>query len=150
MERFANKLGSPDIKMAGLQVWVHGRQFPEATDYWDGNWVRVTVHCGAKGSDVWASGPIIHLPEILGLADACERMSQTLSGEASLDCMEPELSIKLQALSLGHLLMTVAITPDHLNQSHTFQFEIDQSHLSNLIAECRQTLMRYPIKNPPE
>jgi hypothetical protein len=33
-----------------FQLWVHGRQFSEAHDYDDGNWLRVTAHCGASGA----------------------------------------------------------------------------------------------------
>ena len=77
-------------------------------------------------------------------------MSQTLSGEASLDCMEPELSIELRAQGLGHISMKVSITPDHLTQEHTFQFEVDQSYLGDLVDDCRKTLTEYPIKNEAE
>ena len=36
------------MKVAGFQFWVHDRQFPEAEDADDGNWLRVTAHCGAS------------------------------------------------------------------------------------------------------
>ncbi|MFC4159857.1 hypothetical protein [Chitinimonas lacunae] len=39
-------LGEPDLLIAGLRVWIHGSQFPNAVDYWDGNWLRVTAYCG--------------------------------------------------------------------------------------------------------
>ena len=45
-------LGVPDLKLAGLQLWVHGREFPESEDADDGNWLRVTAHCGASGASV--------------------------------------------------------------------------------------------------
>ena len=140
------KLGSPDIRLVGLQIWVHSRQFPEASDYEDGNWINVTVHCSAKDADVWVSGPIIHLPEIEFWADACTMMYKRLSGEANLDCIEPELSVKLRAETLGLISMEVAITPDHLTQQHRFRFEVDQSYLAELINGCRQVLAKYPIK----
>src|SRR5882724_344446 len=41
IDKYAEQLGTPDIKLSGLQIWVHGRQFPNATDYWDGNWLRI-------------------------------------------------------------------------------------------------------------
>jgi hypothetical protein len=147
MVDYANKLGPPQIRLEGLQIWVHSRQFPEATDYWDGNWINVTVHCGAKGADVWTSGAIIHLPEIKGWADACEQMYKTLSGEAKLDCMEPELSIEMKMREQGHIEMEVYITPDHLIQEHRFRFEIDQSYLTELVNGCRAVLEAYPIRN---
>ena len=45
-------LGSPDISFSSFQLWIHGREFEAAQDYWDGNWLRVTVHYGAAGADV--------------------------------------------------------------------------------------------------
>jgi hypothetical protein len=57
------------------------------------------------------------------------RLYDTVTGEAALKCMEPELNILLKAESLGHIAMTVHITPDHLNQLHRFRFELDQSYL---------------------
>ena len=59
------KLGDPDIKIAALKIWVHGRQFEDAQDYWDGNWLRVTAHCGADGGSALAHGSILHLGEKL-------------------------------------------------------------------------------------
>jgi hypothetical protein len=146
MRRYENKLGPPDISLAGLQIWVHSRLFPEVNDYEDGNWVNVTAHCGSKGAEVWVSGPIIDLPEIKVWLEECEKMNKTLSGEANLDCIEPELSVRLRAEPLGHIRMEVEITPDNLTQEHRFQFEIDQSYLAELINECRRLLAKYPIK----
>lgn len=65
--RDQDKLGKPDIKIAGLSIWVHGREREGDLDYWNGNWVRVTVQCKAQGAEVITSGSIIHLPEIAAL-----------------------------------------------------------------------------------
>ena len=61
--------------------------------------------------------------------------------------MEPELSIELRGEELGRISMKVSITPDHQTQQHTFQFEVDQSYLADLVNDCRKTLIQYPIKN---
>lgn len=34
-------LGQPDLQVAGFQLWVHGRRFPAADGYDDGNWFVV-------------------------------------------------------------------------------------------------------------
>ena len=146
MTEHADKLGPPQIRLVGLQIWVHGRQIPEATDYWDGNWLNVTAHCGAMGADVWTSGAIIHLPEIKDWADACEKMYKTLSGDAKLVCMEPELAVEMKMREHGHISMEVSITPDHRTQEHRFEFEIDQSYLKEMITECHHVLAAYPIR----
>lgn len=140
---------SPSIHLAGLKIWVHGRQYPESSDYWDGNWLVVTAECASLGAIVRVHGPIIHLPELARWADMAETVHSSLSGEANLECMEPELSVKLAIDKLGHVLMTVNITPDHLAQNHCFSFELDQTDLPNLIRECRTVLDCYPIKAQP-
>jgi len=45
-------LGEPDLKIAGFQLWAHGRQFPESEDSCDGNCLRVSAHRGASGTSV--------------------------------------------------------------------------------------------------
>ena len=115
------KLGKPDIRLDCLKIWIHGRQFPELTEYWDGNWLRVTVHCGSQGASVWANGPIIHLSEIQSWLTSLEQMNQTLKGKADLECMQPELSIDMTILDqLGHLKIAIHLTPDHMTQEHKF------------------------------
>jgi DNA-binding ferritin-like protein len=37
-------LGTLDLKLERLQIWVYGRRFPDLHDYWDGNWLHVTAH----------------------------------------------------------------------------------------------------------
>lgn len=144
---FVEQLGNPDIKLAGLSIWIHQRQFPETEDYDDGNWLIITACCEASGATVWTQGPIIHLSEIYRLMKGCEQMSDSLSGEAQLDCMEPELDLTLKMLKNGQIRMEVEISPAHLIQRHWFRFDIDQSYLPNLIRDCHKALDKYPIKH---
>jgi len=132
--------------LAGLQIWVHSRQFPDSEDYWDGNWLNVSVHCGSKGASVLVSGSFVRLPELLKWAEACEEMYAKLSGRAELDCMEPYLSVEMEMEELGHVSVIVSITPDLLAQEHKFSFEIDQSFLPALSQGCRKVLTEYPIR----
>ena len=149
MHSFQEPLGPPDLQVAGLRLWVHGRQFPTADDYWDGNWLHVTVHCAAPGASVWVSGPLIHLSEITHFVRGVEVLHTALQGEATLPCMEPEFAVTLMAEELGHMKMVVTITPDHLAQAHRFTFALDQTYLPPVIASCRTLLRQYPIKGHP-
>jgi hypothetical protein len=140
-------LGEPHLRVAGFQLWVHGRQFPEAEDYDDGNWLQVTARCGASGASVWAQGAILMVTDIAGFGDGCAAM---LSGErksAALDPLEPELTMSLEASDvLGHIRAQIKITPDHLLQAHRFEFEIDQSYLPAIIRQCSEIVQEYPIR----
>ncbi len=149
IEAYADQLGTPDIKLSGLQIWIHGRQFPDATDYWDGNWLRITAHCGTHGADVWTSGPILNLPALVGWLAELEELNRSLTGEANLVPSEPELSVALTAGELGHISMKVEITPDNMTQEHTFRFDLDQSFLGPVIASCRKIVKDYPVRGTP-
>lgn len=135
-----------DLRLAGLQIRIHGRQFPDAYDHWDGNWLDVTAQCDDSGASVVARGPILHLCELERWRREAEKLFEALAGEAQLDCREPNLSVLLKAASLGQITIEVSITPDHLAQKHWFQFEIDQSYLPSLIAQCRTILEAYPLR----
>ncbi|MGD9683512.1 MAG: hypothetical protein AB7W16_20290 [Candidatus Obscuribacterales bacterium] len=148
-EWIEEKLGAPDIQIHGLQIWVHGRQFPDATDYWDGNWLLVSVRCSAPGAKVYVDGPIIHLSELAEWSVAAERMHATLEGKANLACMEPELSVDLTMETSDQMIMTVDISPHQRSQKHIFRFELDRSYLPELISGCKKVLDSYPIKSEP-
>ena len=147
MKDFGQQLGDPDIKLAGLSIWIHQREVPEATDYWDGNWVLATASCEASGALVWTDGPIIHLPEIERLMNGVQQMYTSLSGIAVLGCMEPELDFQLNMTGQGRIEMEVNITADHLAQEHCFRFELDQSYLPKLVDDCAKVLAKYPVKH---
>ena len=141
-------LGPPALKIAGFQLWVHSRQFPERTDLWDGNWLNITAHCGAKGANIVISGAILTTMDIERFSTECEKLYKNSQTEALLDPLEPTLQLSLMASDrLGHIQMTVKITPDHLCQKHEVKFGIDQTFLPAIISECRAILETYPVKN---
>src|SRR3989449_9362683 len=56
-----DSLGPPQLKVAGLELWVHDRRSPQAQDYWEGNWLVVTARCAATGANVWTTGPMLRV-----------------------------------------------------------------------------------------
>jgi hypothetical protein len=78
------RLGAPGIRLEGLEIWVHGRQFPGADDYWEGNWLNATAHCGAACASVLVTGPFVRLPEIDQWVVETRELLKNLSGKANL------------------------------------------------------------------
>lgn len=141
------KLGDPDVEIAALRLWVHGRQFEDAQDYWDGNWLCVTAHCSEGGGSVHVYGPFLHLSEVAGFVAECARLQETLSGKAELSCIEPNLGVDLSVSdSRGHIEAEVRLTPDQLTQEHRFWFAIDQSYLPGIITGLSKVLARFPLR----
>ena len=140
-------LGKPALRVAGFQLWIHGRQFPQAGDYYDGNWLRATAHCGASGASVWAEGAIVMVTDIAGFGMQCDAMLRGEASSAVLDPYEPELRVSLEtADGLGHIRAQVEITADHLTQAHKMEFDVDQSYLPGFIKQCSAIVQEYPIR----
>jgi hypothetical protein len=141
------QLGPPSVRLGAFKLWVHGRQFPEAQDRWDGNWLNVTAHCGQAGASVWATGAILDTIGLLRFRDELERLHQTLSGEAVIESPEPNVVVRVAAADgAGHLRVRVEVSPDHLAQGHWFEFEIDQSYLPAVVAQLESVLVAFPVR----
>ncbi|MCB7129770.1 MAG: hypothetical protein J3T61_09565 [Candidatus Brocadiales bacterium] len=113
----------------------------------DGNWLRVTAHCGSSGASVFVGGSILQVTDILFWGQQSALLLEGKADKAALDTLEPELSAVIDSPdSLGHLRLRVEITPDHIQQEHVFDFEIDQSYLPGLIRQCEQIEREYPVR----
>lgn len=140
-------LGKPGLTVAGFQLWVHGRQYPDSQEYYDANWLRVTAYTGAAGASVRVSGAILMVTDLVQWAQECDALATGNIQEASLEPLEPELRVRIrQADRLGHLTMRVDITPDHLTQTHSFEFGIDQTYLPAIVSSCRAIIRAYPVR----
>lgn len=147
MNDFESERKDPDFCIGGFALWISGRQFPESDEYWDGNWLDVIARCSSNSSMVQAAGAFVHLSELHDFLEGCKEIYDTLSGVAKLECMEPNLGLKIEMEKTGHLQLTVSITPDNLTEDHSFLFALDQSHLPPLIKSLEKIFDLYPIQN---
>lgn len=140
-------LGKPALEVDGFQLWVHGYQFPEAADYWDGNWLRITAHCGGSGASVWVSGALLMNVDLIRWADQCEALHAGRVERAELAPLEPDLKVMIRPVdTLGHFSMKVEITPEHMTQRHSFDIHIDQTFLPDISRSCRAIIRAYPVR----
>lgn len=135
----------PEIKFGALQIWAHNREYPSSQDYWDGNWLNVTAHCGGDGSEVWVTGSIIHLSELKTLQKDVERLLSSLGGKVVLDTMEPNLELTIKVTTQNEVEVRVSLTPNHLSQEHLYFFIASPEDLQMLIQELQDILIKYPI-----
>ncbi len=116
-------------------------------DYNDGNWLNVTAFYSNKSASVTVSGTFIMITDIVCFTEKCEELIAGKTDIARIQPLDPELNIEIKKIDpLGHLEMTVQITPDHILQKHTFRIEIDQSYLPDIIKQCRKIESEYPIR----
>jgi hypothetical protein len=147
--REIEQFGEADLSICGLRLWIHGRQFPDAIDYWDGNWLRVTAFCTYPHSAVQIqNNACVRTDEVARLLAGCEKLYSTLDGEAELKCMEPYISVEFAATARGHIGVKLSMTPDHIKETHEYEDEIDQSYLPAIISSCQAILEKFPIRDP--
>lgn len=140
--------GQLALKIAGFQLWIHGRERPGAAGE-DGDWLKVSANCGDHGASVWAEGSIMMLGDIILLRNGCRGMLDGLVDEAAMSPLVPELALSIKKSdSLGHAELVVEITPDQMKQRHLSKFEIDQSYLQTVVGDC-DAIIRLPTSNPP-
>jgi hypothetical protein len=137
--------GLPRLRLGALSVQVHGRQFPDAGDYWDGNWIVVTASGSSAGSQVVVRGPILHLGEVVELREGCLSMLSERAGSAVLACTEPNLYCELVAVPRGRVRATLEITPDREGEEHVFRFEVELAEVAELARQCRALLEALPV-----
>ena len=140
----------PSLRFGGFSLWVDQRQFPDASDYWDGNWLMVRARMGASGARVECEGPILMTTDVKQFRDQLAAMVDSLTGEATLMGLEPEINVVLTMQKMGQVEATIEITADHINQHHRFTFELDQSYLPGLVRSCEAILDQFPVVNLEE
>lgn len=140
-----------DIDVLGLSIRVLGRQYPEAQDYSDGNWLCCAVEMQAPGATIRVEGSIVRCDEVARFLVGLEAMHHDLAGKAELECTEPNLALTLAFVGqLGQIEGSVDITPDHRTQVHRFKIGGNQSHLPGMIAGCRRVLAQHPVLGVPD
>ncbi|WP_281856244.1 WapI family immunity protein [Litoreibacter halocynthiae] len=131
----------------GLKIIVRGHQYPTADDYADANWLNVSVSYGANGANVAFDGPCLRTNEVASFLEQLEAMNTMQRGSARLNCMEPNIDVKISREgSLGGLSVAIDITPDISEQRHQFNSGSDLSYLPKIIQDGRKVLSVFPVK----
>lgn len=140
----------PSITFGPLQIWIHDRRFPDAADYWDGNWLRATAQCVGDGSIVKIQGHFLHLGDLHRWKAGIEAFQQTVEGKVELPTIEPNLGVEFEGRKphTGQFDCKVSITGDHIAERHEFRFSSDQPYLPGLLVQLSTVLRDYPIREP--
>jgi hypothetical protein len=100
------------------------------------------------GAAVEVTGAILDTVSFLRFRRELVTVYERLQGVATLESVERALKVELRSLgAAGQMQVRVEITPDHLNQNHSFMLGLDQSYLPDVIRACEQVLRRYPVRD---
>ena len=141
---------APALELGPFQLTVHRRQFPDAEDRWDGNWLHVTAQCAQPGAIVAAGGPILGADDLQRFRDQLAALRGSAHGAAELSGVEPNVRVRVAACGRrGHLRVRVELTGDPPTQGHWFEYDLDQSYLPGAIEQLDAVLALFPVRGRP-
>jgi hypothetical protein len=84
-----------------LSMFVTRREFPEASDYWDGNWVYATIRIRA-GAFRGEYEALLRTNELASFRDQLATLHAALEGSATFETMEHWLRVDILGDGRGH------------------------------------------------
>ncbi len=139
---------SIDIRGDGAFVTLnfHHRAYPEAQDYWDGNWVTTRIQAETRGFKADFTDQV-HLGDVVRFYEGVMRLHATLSGEATLAMMEEFLIVTGKLDVRGDLHWSVMLAqPFRRDNRLQFTFQADQSYLPALIQQLESVLVEFQVR----
>lgn len=128
-----------------IKIIVLSRTFPNANEYWDGNWCNCYVEfnfCIFKGSFKVS----LRSDEFRNFYNQIKTLYDNLSGNAKFKTLENQVLIELEGNIKGEIkisghLMDEAGIGNKLN----FHFTIDQTYLPQILLQIENILKNYPV-----
>lgn len=133
------------LTLGGLHLTFYGLSDPHAFDAWDQGWCHVKMICQEEGAHIKVTGSLLHLVDLKALLDCLTLLLITNEPIQTWETLEEHLMIRFEQNHLGHLTVTVHITPDPHRQQHTFYFELDQTYLLPLKSTLSQFIKDFDI-----
>ena len=118
----------PDFVIAGLSIWVDGPQ-TYADGQVDRQWLEIRAVAEATGSRIEIAGPFLRRTDFRHFQKSLMSIHRDLSGAAFLGSMEPALELSVAGDGMGHVNVTLEITPNYTNQAHRLSWTVDQTEL---------------------
>lgn len=135
----------------GEQVSIHvtRREFPEASDYWDGNWVYATIRIRA-GAFRGEYEALLRTDELAAFREQLRTLHAALNGSATFETMEHWLRVDIQGDGRGHFLAKCEAR-DQPGTGNTLRFELtfDQSELPRVLEALDEVVGAFPVKGKP-
>jgi hypothetical protein len=126
------------------------RSNPGATDYWDGNWLKVAVdvRTGAFRGKYVAD---LRVEEFRDFREQVVVLHESLKGEAALNSMEAWVSVRLAADRLGHLNAQCEVRDQPgMGSRLLFTLDLDQSFIPTMVTALDDVIRSYPLVGHPD
>ncbi|MGB8646164.1 MAG: hypothetical protein WCF84_13070 [Anaerolineae bacterium] len=140
-----------DLKIGGdaeyILFQILDAERPEATDYWDANWlvVDVSLQAGAFRGKYRAA---IERYAFLSFREQVQHLYAALDAQAKFETMEGQVLLTLVGDRFGHIALH-GVAMDRPGDGNRLTFEsrrLDQSWLPGIIKQLDNIVAQYPVK----
>jgi hypothetical protein len=128
-----------------LRLMMHGRSHPDATDFWDGNWLDCTadVTAGAFRGNLRRG---LRADELEAFRQQLAVLYDRLTGEAVLDTMEEWLRVRVIGDGRGHMEASCRLCDDPaFGNTLDCRLRFDQTFLPAVLRQLDRALQTYPV-----
>jgi hypothetical protein len=135
---------------ARVRIQVLGRLHPDATDYWDGNWLMTLVNI-VVGSFVAEISADLRANELDSFRQELAVLYSTFGGSAVLRSLEGWLDMTVSMTSAGSLQVD-GHARDSVGRANELSFHIDsldQTDLPSIIDSLEEVGVFYPMIGSP-
>ncbi|QCR31910.1 hypothetical protein [Lysinibacillus sp. SGAir0095] len=128
-----------------VEIDVLAREYPNSSDYWDGNWVISNVKVEIPGYYVDFNASL-RTDDIRDFVNDLKSMNRYLTGKAILKNLESFIHFEGEMDKLGHIDWSgETCYPAGSGAVLTFEFVSNQSYLEDLIKELEDITYVYPV-----
>jgi hypothetical protein len=133
-----------------VEVTILGRLAPNATDFWDGNWLLSEVRL-RSGGFTGAFSANLRTHEIADFTAELHNLHTTLRGTADLRTMEEQLTLGFAGDGRGHVTIKCeARDQAGVGNQLRFELSIDQTDLTPLLRQLDGVVARYSVVGKPD
>lgn len=132
------------LSIDDLTICVLGYEFSRSNEFWDGNWLEIEARASSSPS-VEIIGPLLRNTEIEEFVVALADMQRKRRGTARLNCLEPNLAVRLAFNDDGRVTGEAMLTPDSTRTGHAIPLDLHADQLPPILAACRRILDEYPV-----
>jgi hypothetical protein len=125
-------------------------EFPDADDYWDGNWIYSNVAI-VVGSFRGSYEAMLRTGEFVQFRDDLKVLHDKLKGAATFQTMEHWLAIQVEGDGRGHFTAKCeARDQPGMGNRLLFDLAFDQTELPALLRDLDELTRAFPVRGKPE
>jgi hypothetical protein len=125
------------------------RERPEATDYWDGNWVYATVKIAARAFRGEFEAQL-RADEFASFRNQILPLHEKLVGRATFETTEGWLRVEIEGDGKGHFRADcVAVDQPGMGNRLSFKIDFDQTELPDILCGLDAVCEAFPVIGKP-